>query len=90
MTMKIRFMCLKHYCDLSGEPMLTSSPSRPELYEFDMSEQDCPDNVDDVMIMEPCAAHWTAVIYNNFTEIGDSDIRLKMADNGKNFIKVEE
>lgn len=94
--MKIRFMCMQHYCDLNpsaeDEQLKNSSVAclvnfGDGTYEFDVySSFDCPDAGEQ---FPDCATNgrWTAVIYNNFTMPGDADIRLRMADNGKNFVK---
>jgi hypothetical protein len=94
--MKIRFMCMEHYCDLNPddeEQMKSGSlldcvlGNGDGTYEFDFSFLSCPDSHE----LNRCAERWTVVVYDNFTMPGPKgDTELKMADNGKNFIKVEE
>jgi hypothetical protein len=86
-------MCLKHYCDLNHDEVenafssiraIVPTEAMDGTYEFDFSHMDCPDgNVE-------CVTSWTVVIYNNFTTIGDDAVKLRMADNGKNFVKACE
>ena len=94
--MKLRFMCLRHYCDLNVEDhidvynsirVVVPTEAMDGTYEFDFSYLYCPDGGDGG---NECVEAWTTVIYNNFTTIGDDAVKLRMADNGKNFIKAEE
>lgn len=113
--MKIRFMCLKHYCDINIEgvdrdgrrvdtAVLFAHPDG--TYEFDFSNCYCPEidslwagfeghlydgpltdeqerrvqEVTDKWWDEnKCSHTWTAVIYNNFTQIGGADVPAQPA-----------
>lgn len=89
--MKIRFMCLLHYCDLNNfEHAVDPAPGTritalvigaDGMIEFDLSDYYCPDGDHE------CSTRWTTTIYNNWSMPGDPDISLRMASNGKNFIK---
>jgi hypothetical protein len=92
--MKIRFMCMQHYSDLNNfEGPVDPAPGTrvnalvigdDGIMEFDLSDFECPDGG------IVCGGRWTAVLYNNWSMPGEPDIALKMADNGRNFIKAEE
>lgn len=89
MTVKIRFMCLKHCCDVNIEGaehdgLVTTSVLMAHgdgTYSFDFSNCWCPefDSLTEDIInsateeqLAPylCQNTWTAVMYDNFTQIG--------------------
>jgi hypothetical protein len=138
--MKIRFMCLKHYCDLEIDGQKDNGTLRVDTpvlmdngdgtYEFDFSEFSCPEqdvyqnqaiqtiNAEEEMYKQvqnipelqdsivqytetywddlrqqvfdedeyQCGSTWTAVMYSNFTKIGDDEQRYTYNKDSKNCI----